>query len=358
MFTFAKRSRQQTTRSALKPVSRALFPGGARISSPDDASEREADATAERVLRTVDSPAAGLSARRDGAADDTSRPGGAPLPESMRGFFEPRLGYDFGGVRVHADGEAAESARALHARAYTVGSNIVFGAGQYAPGTHEGKRLLAHELTHVVQQSHGTAPVIQRALVATGDPAGFVALFNSIVTTQVRLAVDAAGRVSLVSANTPGVPTQEQQALTDAVRRIISDTHATTIRFSHGETSADATDQQVMIGSYAGGRIDLDDLGRLGSGEGISSASALAHELTEQYRRQVFSEDYPTAHAAGMAEEAAVTGATRGASTRTDNPDGSYEIEVAYHYPDHTVFVTRVVRNQNIVAVRRRTTRP
>ncbi len=77
---------------------------------------------------------------------------GQPLDAAARAFFEPRLGHDFSKVRVHTDAEAAESARAVNALAYTVGRDVVFGTGQYMPATAEGKRLLAHELTHVVQQ--------------------------------------------------------------------------------------------------------------------------------------------------------------------------------------------------------------
>ena len=86
--------------------------------------------------------------------------GGQPLPESERHFFEPRFGADFSQVRVHADGQAAEAARAVNARAFTLGRDVVFGGGEYQPRSSEGSRLLAHELTHVVQQNGG---VVQRA---------------------------------------------------------------------------------------------------------------------------------------------------------------------------------------------------
>jgi len=89
------------------------------------------------------------------------RGGGQPLPESVRDFFEPRFGHDFSQTRVHVDAKAAESASAVNALAYTVGRDIVFGAGQYAPDKTAGKRLIAHELTHVMQQS-GAASGIQR----------------------------------------------------------------------------------------------------------------------------------------------------------------------------------------------------
>jgi hypothetical protein len=82
-------------------------------------------------------------------------PRGSALDPATRAWFEPRLNADLGTVRVHADVTAAESARALHARAYTVDSEITFGAGQYAPGTSAGRRLLAHELAHVAQASRG-----------------------------------------------------------------------------------------------------------------------------------------------------------------------------------------------------------
>jgi hypothetical protein len=79
--------------------------------------------------------------------------GGQPLPQSERTFFEPRFGADFSTVRIHSDSSAAETARALNARAFTTGNNIAFDQGQYMPGTAKGRQLLAHELTHVVQQA-------------------------------------------------------------------------------------------------------------------------------------------------------------------------------------------------------------
>jgi flagellar motor protein MotB len=77
---------------------------------------------------------------------------GQPLDAATRGFMESRLGHDFSQVRVHTDRRAAESAWAVNAAAYTVGRNVVFGAGQFEPASTKGRRLLAHELTHVVQQ--------------------------------------------------------------------------------------------------------------------------------------------------------------------------------------------------------------
>jgi hypothetical protein len=81
--------------------------------------------------------------------------GGRPLEPEVRGDMEARLGADFGDVRVHTDPAAHESARAVNAHAYTVGSHVVFQRDAYDPGSHQGRTTLAHELTHVVQQRSG-----------------------------------------------------------------------------------------------------------------------------------------------------------------------------------------------------------
>jgi len=78
---------------------------------------------------------------------------GQPLSVSERAFFEPRFGADFDDVRVHSDAQAAHVAQSVNARAFTLGHDVVFGAGQYSPATSSGRKLLAHELTHVVQQT-------------------------------------------------------------------------------------------------------------------------------------------------------------------------------------------------------------
>jgi len=107
--------------------------------------------TSERLQRT---------ATETGSIDEVPpivhevlRSSGQPLDATTRNFFEPRFGQDFTHVRVHNDTRASESACAVNALAYTVGRNIVFAAGQYAPTTSDGRRTLAHELTHVAQQN-------------------------------------------------------------------------------------------------------------------------------------------------------------------------------------------------------------
>lgn len=97
---------------------------------------------------------------------------GQPLDAATRGFMEPRLGQDFSAVRVHTGARAAESARSVNARAYTVGRDVVFGEGQFAPETDVGKRLIAHELVHTVQQrgAGGQPQLATGEVVGAADP--------------------------------------------------------------------------------------------------------------------------------------------------------------------------------------------
>jgi len=110
--------------------------------------------------------------------------GGQPLAESERTYFEPRFGADFSQVRVHTDTQAAESARAVNARAFTVGNDVVFASGQYAPGASEGRRLLAHELTHVVQQGKGNS--IKREKAKSGNTFDPITRFNKAVDLTIQ----------------------------------------------------------------------------------------------------------------------------------------------------------------------------
>ena len=155
------------------------------IGASNDPLEREADRVADQVFATPTRSAVSaappriqrLSGQPAGQVDATpasvdralASPG-RPLELALRRDMEQRFGHDFSRVRVHADREAADGARAVRARAYTIGHDIVFGSGEYAPATVEGKRLLAHELTHVVQQTGGRAApaTVQRQPVAGG----------------------------------------------------------------------------------------------------------------------------------------------------------------------------------------------
>jgi hypothetical protein len=89
---------------------------------------------------------------------------GQPFDSNTRQFMEERFGHDFSRVRLHTDGQAAASAQAMHARAYTVGRDVVFGQGQCAPATTEGKHLMAHEMAHVLQQENCTPSIMKFGL--------------------------------------------------------------------------------------------------------------------------------------------------------------------------------------------------
>ena len=116
----------------------------------------------QRVTRNRE-PGARGSGTVPSIVNEVLRSPGQPLDASTRALFEPRFGHDFSGVRVHTDPRAADSARAVNALAYTIGRDVVFGANQYAPGSKAGQRLLAHELTHTIQQSGVTS--IQRLTI-------------------------------------------------------------------------------------------------------------------------------------------------------------------------------------------------
>jgi hypothetical protein len=141
-----------------------------RISAPGDRYEQQADRVADQVLAAPARNGVGkavprierFSAQPNGRTNATgvdrvlAEPG-TPLQPAIRHDMEQRFGRDFSQVRVHSDSGAGQSARDMDARAYTVGADIVFGAGRFAPETGEGRRLIAHELTHVVQQRDGIA---------------------------------------------------------------------------------------------------------------------------------------------------------------------------------------------------------
>ncbi|HEU4711214.1 MAG TPA: DUF4157 domain-containing protein [Pyrinomonadaceae bacterium] len=137
----------------------------------NDSYEQEADRIADHVLqgparRPLSAPPAQIQCYTGHASDNTETApdsvgrvlsgSGRPLDSALRQDMEQRFGHDFSRVRVHSGPAAAESARELNALAYTVDHNVVFGAGQFNPVAQAGRRLLAHELTHVVQQTGGS----------------------------------------------------------------------------------------------------------------------------------------------------------------------------------------------------------
>lgn len=151
----------------------ALIQTKLQISQPGDVCEQEADRIAEQVMRMPEpiveqvsnetarklvqtkaeiTPTTEINPDLEGKIR-SCKGNGQPLAASIRAFFEPRFGVDFKNVRVHNGRDASELARTVNARAFTIGSDIVFGFGHYNHETESGKQLLAHELTHVIQQS-------------------------------------------------------------------------------------------------------------------------------------------------------------------------------------------------------------
>lgn len=162
-------------RGGSAPVQRAPL----RVSSPEDAGEREAVSAASAVMR-MNTPALSRAppgtiqrAAPAGTAATTApagASGGEPLPASVRRFMEPRFNADFSAVRIHTDAEAARAARHLGAKAFTTGNHIYFGAGQYQPETPAGLELIAHELAHTVQQGAAPRGTVQRSADLTLTP--------------------------------------------------------------------------------------------------------------------------------------------------------------------------------------------
>ena len=197
------------------------------ISAPGDLYEQEADRIADQVMRMPDPslarsstdsmPVRALSLQRQCATCEdeeelqrkpnspytetsgsgldrvaaTLRQGGRPLDLTTLVFMEPRFGADFSAVRIHTNSQAAESARSVNALAYTVGRDVVFNSGQYAPHSDSGKRLLAHELTHVVQQWRSGGSCVgqsnEKGLSPTYQPAPLIQRAEKINKEAVRL---------------------------------------------------------------------------------------------------------------------------------------------------------------------------
>jgi Domain of unknown function (DUF4157) len=180
-----KLQRQVGNRAVARQIQTKLTVG-----KPNDTYEQEADRVANTVMRMPDTPNTMVQTIVQRQPDEkkeelvqaklsiaettpivlpqvetqiqSMRGGGQPLPDTTRGFFESRMGYDLSGVRIHADAQAGEVAGHLNAQAFAIGQDVFFNTGRYEPQTHQGKWLLAHELTHTVQQN----PSVQQTSTA------------------------------------------------------------------------------------------------------------------------------------------------------------------------------------------------
>jgi outer membrane protein OmpA-like peptidoglycan-associated protein len=251
---------------------------------------------------------------------------GSPLPESARAFFEPRFDHDFSDVRVHTDSPAAETARGMNAMAFTVGRDIAFAAGQYSPDSMEGRKLLAHELTHVIQQSDGAsrkganhvgrlkAPLsVQRRLVTFGTLADVNALLGLLgPPAGLTLNLNVTTNQTRIAATAPGTPTSP--ALRTQLTNIIN--HAT----QHAEVIVGRGQPQVQIGAFPQPsdltvtrvqQIDIDDILAVEAGAAGNGVAQAAHEIQENFQAHsatpvAGTDRFPAAHASGTTAESDV----------------------------------------------------
>ncbi|HTJ23713.1 MAG TPA: DUF4157 domain-containing protein, partial [Gemmatimonadaceae bacterium] len=224
------------------------------VSDPRDVFEQEADRVADQVMRMpdpqarIESRAAPIVQRVEASVSDVPAVDGATeqaihslsgrgsaLPDAVRSYMEPRFAADFSAVRVHDDAHAHELARSVNAQAFTVGANVVFGAGRYSPHTEGGRRLLAHELTHVVQQSAATrldssahaigqaSSVVQRAVDSGANAAVSASTAASLtLPTQFQDLIDKKNGPTLdeLASGNIDVRTLSASALKDAIPEI------------------------------------------------------------------------------------------------------------------------------------------
>jgi hypothetical protein len=211
---------QQTSGNRAAQRSVAAIQAKLTVSEPSDSMEQEADRVAEQAMTDEDCEcggtcdecradrkiqtklSAGALARRahpqrktsdaiaEGPDLDTRLAqlagGGQPLSDGARSFAESRLGHDFGDVRVHTDAEASDLAKSLEAEAFTTGSDIYFQAGKHNPESHDGRRLLTHELTHVVQQRSTPQIAQRRRAVDPSSQAQIRAVSTGLAIQRVR----------------------------------------------------------------------------------------------------------------------------------------------------------------------------
>lgn len=197
--------RHNFSRIPVSPRTSGALQAKLAVNTPRDEYEQEAERAAASFdgaghhadkISTLSSGAPGSPPYAPPIVEQALNTPGVGLDVFTRAAMEAHFGRRFDDVRVHTDVKAAEAARSVDALAYTVGRHVVFGAGQYAPSTSAGKQLLAHELTHVVQQGRATmlTPTVQRAWTYYGPTKGAPANWPA----QVAAARTSAAKASLV----------------------------------------------------------------------------------------------------------------------------------------------------------------
>lgn len=196
---------------------------------------------------------------------ENMKSGGEPLPPSSLNFFEQRFGHNFGSVRVHSDDRAAQSASALHALAYTTGQHIVFGAGHYSPDTVSGQKLLAHELTHVIQQGAGQKLRRQEDEQAeqekNSEPTGLIYPDRELPPG---LSLGLPGSAPEAGEEEPSAPEEEA-----TVSRLPS---------SDSQTDASPEEQAISESPYPTGMSPVQLRSEFGSGQGLDPGVRASYE--------------------------------------------------------------------------------
>lgn len=284
------------------------------VNQPNDVYEQEADAMANQVMRMANptqnetsffKPADNIQRKCQHCEDEEkvhrkeSSPSGGQqngdldnyvvslgssgqaLPENSREFFEPRFGHDLSNVRIHTDSVAAKSAQSINALAYTTGNNIVFNSGQYAPESDSGKKLMAHELTHVLQQtSNGQQvqrkPLTKPQLIAKIKTYGITAVLDDSSTfSDVEL--------DLVEKALAGLPAGDKAAIKGAKIIRVDTLGGTTAGMYSNKQGFDETsvtdEQKIELSDLAFGTNPADESIRLITHEVGHAVAAMPHRL-------------------------------------------------------------------------------
>jgi len=318
-----------------------------KIGQPGDKYEQEADRVADAVMQM---PEPGVQRQEEPEEEEemlqakatssnisevnpnleshiqSLKGGGQPLSENDRAFFEPRFGRDFSQVRVHTDAQAEEMARAVNARAFTVGRDIVFGGGKYAPDTIRGNRLLTHELTHVIQQSanqrrqtaaggrlhrsDACVPSIQRVVEVRPPGRGEASAFDRRQELIDRLNAQSAAILYRLDGRALRYNVADEADLThfdSQMRGFIDRDEVVPMRLitSAGRVqNAAGTWVTLVADNFINAYVDLDDML---AADDLSFQSILIHFLTERfsvpnYERRIgtnIGPQFPRAHRAG-----------------------------------------------------------
>jgi hypothetical protein len=252
------------------------------VGAVNDPLEHEADRIADQVL--MRSPAGVRAAppaiqrfseqaneRIDAAPASVERAlsvSGRPLEEPLRHDMEQRFGYDFSGVRVHSGAAAAQSARDVNAHAYTVGQDLVFGAGQYAPRTQDGVKLLAHELAHVVQGAKQN-----RILRRAPDPKGLQAADEARLRVQIVEGLNAR-KASALDATEDAIERGDRAYLEDLgltsrqVDILLDDPETPVFKMTFGTAAELALEKAIRFDPFLDQYIKRGPVGRVPSGVG------------------------------------------------------------------------------------------